>query len=62
MTDTPTNETIPCIPPNDYSGSMAAWDVALLSRGLMAPGDFYGDVEVTLEVYGEILEECEGNR
>lgn len=52
----------PAIPPEDYSGSIADWHVALISRGLWngyEPG-WNGDVKITEEQWWEILEECEG--
>lgn len=52
-------ENIPAIPPNDYEGSIADWMIALISRGLMENGDWYGDIVLTHEEYGEILNECE---
>lgn len=55
------NELIPAIPPEDYSGTIADWMVALVSRGLWddSDGSLYGDVEISQETWWEILEECE---
>lgn len=50
---------LPAIPPNDYEGSIADWEIALIGRGLMEHGDWYGDIWLTREIYREILEECE---
>lgn len=50
---------LPAIPPNDYSGSIADWTIALITRGLMKEDQFYGDVILTKECYEEILTECE---
>ena len=47
------------IPPNDYEGTIADWTIELITRGHMKDGDFYGDVKITEEEYGEILEQCE---
>lgn len=51
---------LPAIPPTDYTGSVADWMIALMSRGLMEEDGWYGDVMLTHEQYEEILEECEG--
>ena len=47
------------IPPEDYSGTIAAWIIALVQRGLMKEGDDYTSLYIPEEVYVEILTECE---
>lgn len=58
---TGTANMIPAIPPEDYSGSIADWIMALVSRGLMKEGDDYTSLYIPEEVYVEILGECERN-
>jgi hypothetical protein len=52
---------LPAIPPNDYTGTIADWQVALMERGYMRPDGtpFYGDIDLSIKEYEEILEECE---
>ena len=52
---------LPAIPPNDYTGTIADWMIALISRGLMKEDQFYGDIVLTDEQYEEILTECEND-
>ena len=56
------HEMLPAIPPEDYSGSVADWMIALQSRGLwngQSP-EWHGDVVIPATTWWEILEECEG--
>ncbi len=46
-------------PPEDYTGTMADWTVALLEGGWWNGKGWYGDVEIPEKEYWEILEECE---
>lgn len=50
---------LPAIPPQDYAGSIHDWNEALIKRGLMKPGGWYGDVKINNSTYDEILEETE---
>jgi len=54
-------ETLPAIPPEDYSGSQADWMVKLQERGLWDGEGWHGDVMIPSDVWWEILEECEGD-
>ena len=51
---------VPAHPPEDYRGSVADWASALQARGLWNGKGWYGDVEIPVEDWWEILEECEG--
>ena len=55
------NEMLPAIPPEDYKGSQADWMVALQERELWDGEGWYGDVEIPVNTWWEILEECEGD-
>jgi len=53
---------VPCIPPTDYTGSQAEWMTTLQSEGIWDgnPDNWYGEIWIDAETYGEILEKCEG--
>jgi len=53
--------TIPAIPPDDYSGTIADWTVALVERGLWdeVNPEWYGDIIISTDDWWEILEQCE---
>ena len=55
---------LPAIPPNDYKGTQAAWMVGLMERGLWdgKRPEFHGDVWLTQEQYGALLDACEAGR
>jgi hypothetical protein len=53
---------LPAIPPQDYTGSIAAWCVAMAEIGL---SDNYSELcssMIRSDIYDQILEECEGRR
>lgn len=52
----------PCIPPQDYKGSVAQWMLELQERGIWDgdPDNWYGDIWIDSDTYWEILEACEG--
>lgn len=50
---------LPAHPPEDYTGSVADWMVELQTRGLWNGEGWYGDVEIPLSEWQEILDECE---
>lgn len=52
----------PCIPPEDYHGSVADWCVELQTRGIWDgdPDNWYGDIWIDSDQWWEILEACEG--
>ena len=54
-------KTTPAIPPEDYKGSQAGWMTSLVERGLWddSDGSWYGDIEIPIETWWEILEENE---
>ena len=54
------NDCVPAVPPQDYRGSMADWQVELMSRGLWNGEGFYGDVILSTDEWWDILESCEG--
>ena len=47
----------PAIPPDNYTGILADWIAALNERGY--DGENYTEVEITKDVYNEILDWCE---
>lgn len=50
---------IPAIPPSDYKGSQAAWELALIEKDLWDGEGWYGDVKIPTDTWWEILEQCE---
>ena len=48
---------IPAIPPEDYSGSIAEWIIALNECGY--DGDNYTNIKIPEDIYDEILDWCE---
>lgn len=67
MTDTTFQDRLsegqcPCIPPEDYHGSIADWQLELIQRGHWDgdPENWYGDVWVSSDEWWGILEACEG--
>lgn len=55
-------DKLPAIPPNDYRGTQAAWMLGLQERGLWNGEGFHGDVWLTREQYGELLDATEASR
>ncbi len=52
-------EYIPAIPPDDYTGSIGDWLIALIERDLWDGNGWHGNVEIPVDIWWEILEECE---
>lgn len=52
----------PCIPPEDYEGSVADWMVELQVHGIWDGEDWHGDIWIDSEEWWDILETCEGVR
>lgn len=53
------NSKVPAIPPDNYSGTIADWVIALQQRGLLKGTQFYGNIKIPKRVYDEVLAECE---
>jgi hypothetical protein len=51
----------PAIPPNDYEGTIADWQVWLITHGYIKDGSdtFYGDIMLPESEYIKLLESCE---
>lgn len=47
------------VPPENYKGTIADWIEALIRRGLMEEGQYYGDVLIDKQAYVEVLQACE---
>ena len=50
---------LPAIPPEDYTGSIKDWIIALEVRGLLSEDQDYNSVKISESLYNEILNECE---
>lgn len=52
-------DLIPAIPPDDYTGSIGDWCLALIERDLWDGEGWYGDVMIPSDIWWDILEQCE---
>jgi hypothetical protein len=63
MTNKPKYVTrTPAIPPHDYKGSQADWEITLQEFGLWdgETPDWPGDLMITSDQWWEVLWKCEG--
>jgi hypothetical protein len=63
MKKKPSQLRLPCIPPNDYKGTIADWICECIRLGVIEDDgqDFYGDHMVNENLYNKILDECENH-
>lgn len=53
------SKTVPAIPPVDYKGSQAEWQVQLIERGLWDGNGWHGDAMIDEADWWQLLEDCE---
>lgn len=56
-----TEKILPAIPPEDYKGTMADWEIKLQEKGLWNGKGWWGDVKISNSDYCDLLEECEND-